>query len=146
MAQKRVQQSPSETAFFTALRRALANKAYPDSEWGADELAAYFLPAHFRFFLRFKRIRENTRKRLDGFFPGMTEYLIARTIYFDRAKRGLTMVEHLDNEQIEQRFLVAEDGSLLGKITGHFRFVMAVPAGQGESPSIPLEKGDVYSS
>lgn len=38
----------------------------------------------FRFFLKFKKVRANTTEKLDSFLPGMTEYMIARTIYFDR--------------------------------------------------------------
>jgi hypothetical protein len=37
------------------------------------------------------------------------------------------MVDHLDNEQIEKTFLFNEDGTLIGQITGHFRFVTASP-------------------
>jgi O-methyltransferase involved in polyketide biosynthesis len=46
------------------------------------------------------------------------------------AQRGLQMVDHLDNEEIERRFLSKEDGSLIGQITGHFRFVLASPKRQ----------------
>ena len=42
-------------------------------------------------------------------------------------QRGLKMVDHLDNEEIERTFLLDENGSLIGQITGHFRFVMATP-------------------
>ena len=40
-------------------------------------------------------------------------------------KRGLRIVEHLDSEEIERRFLTDENGSLIGRMTGHFRFVSA---------------------
>jgi hypothetical protein len=43
------------------------------------------------------------------------------------AQRGLKMLEHLDNEEIEGAFLLDENGSLIGRITGHFRFVLASP-------------------
>ncbi|MGD8753590.1 MAG: SAM-dependent methyltransferase, partial [Anaerolineales bacterium] len=42
-------------------------------------------------------------------------------------QRGLKMVDHLDNEEIERAFLMDEDGSLIGRMTGHFRFVVASP-------------------
>ena len=42
-------------------------------------------------------------------------------------QRGLKMVDHLDNEEIERTFLLNENGSLIGQITGHFRFVLASP-------------------
>ena len=44
-------------------------------------------------------------------------------------QRGLKIVKHLDNEQIEDTFLLDENGSSLGKITGNFRFVVASPKG-----------------
>jgi hypothetical protein len=42
-------------------------------------------------------------------------------------RRGLKIVDHLDNEEIERSFLLDENGSLVGQITGHFRFVLASP-------------------
>ncbi len=40
-------------------------------------------------------------------------------------QRGLKMFDHLDNEEIERTFLLEENGSLIGQITGHFCFVLA---------------------
>jgi methyltransferase (TIGR00027 family) len=84
MTNNGVEQKPSETALFAALRRAIANKDYQNEKFGPDHLADLFLPVHFRFFLRFKKIRANTKDRLNGFLPGLNEYMIARTAYFDR--------------------------------------------------------------
>jgi len=81
--QTKVDQSPSQTALFAALRRTLAHKAYRDQRFGPDNLAEIFLPTYYRFFLMFKSIRENTGRRLDQFMPGLTDYMIARTIFFD---------------------------------------------------------------
>ena len=39
--------------------------------------------------------------------------------------RGLRLVEHLDNREIEEAFLTREDGELIGRMTGHFRLVAA---------------------
>ena len=83
MTDTSVERKPSQTALFTALRRALANLQYPDSRFGVDHLAIHFLPLQFRFFLKFSKVRNNTLVKLDAAFPGMTEYLIARTIWFD---------------------------------------------------------------
>jgi methyltransferase (TIGR00027 family) len=83
MTDKSVEQEPSETAMFAALRRAIAHKEFNNEKFGPDDLAGCFLPPHFRFFLKFKSIRENTKNRLNGFLPGLTEYMIARTAYFD---------------------------------------------------------------
>ncbi len=41
-------------------------------------------------------------------------------------ERGLKVIDHLDNEQIEQK-LLTDEGSLLGHITAQFRFVSASP-------------------
>jgi methyltransferase (TIGR00027 family) len=83
MTDNGVEQKPSETALFAALRRTLAHKKYQNQKFGPDDLAECFLPAHFRFFLKFKKIRANTQEKLNGFLPGLNEYMIARTAYFD---------------------------------------------------------------
>ena len=84
MSKKGVEQKHSETALFAALRRAIANKEFKNEKFGPDDLAEYFLPPHFRFFFKFNRIRANTKNKLNGFLPGLNEYMIARTAYFDR--------------------------------------------------------------
>jgi hypothetical protein len=68
-----VKQKPSETALITALRRTIADKEYQGSRFGPDYLAEYFLPPHFRFFLKFRKIRTNTKEKLDTAFPGLAE-------------------------------------------------------------------------
>ena len=40
-------------------------------------------------------------------------------------KRGLKILNHLDNKEIENTFLLNKNGSLIGQITGWFRFVSA---------------------
>jgi len=84
MANKSVEQKPSESALIAALRRTIANKEYKNEKFGPDFLAVYFLPPYYRFFLRSEKIRANTKNKLASFFPGMNEYLIARTVHFDR--------------------------------------------------------------
>ncbi len=84
MSAKSIEQKPSETALFAALHRAIANKDYQNARFGPDSLAEYFLPPHFRFFIKFKQIRANTKTKLHAVFPGIHEYMIARTAYFDR--------------------------------------------------------------
>lgn len=83
MARGSVTEKPSETALFTALRREMAQHEYPNTLFGPDYLAQVFLPPTFRFFLKFKSIRRSTRAKLEAAFPGMTEYVIARTAHFD---------------------------------------------------------------
>jgi methyltransferase (TIGR00027 family) len=83
MSQKSVEHKPSETAVFAALHRAIANKEFRSDRFGPDYLAEYFLPAHFRFFIKFKKIRINIKKKLKKLLPGLHEYIIARTAWFD---------------------------------------------------------------
>ena len=83
MSNNGVEQKPSETAMFAALRRSLANKEFGDQKFGPDNLAIHFLPPHFRFFLKFKKIQADTKEKLSEALPGLTEYMIARTAYFD---------------------------------------------------------------
>ncbi len=80
MSKKRIEQKPSETALFAALRRAIANKEYENDKFGPDDLSDYFLPPHFRFLLKFKKIRVNIKNKLNRFLPGLNEYMIARTV------------------------------------------------------------------
>ncbi|MCP4359601.1 MAG: SAM-dependent methyltransferase [Chloroflexi bacterium] len=83
MSNNSVEQEPSETAVFAALRRAIAYKEFNNERIGPDFLAEYFLPAHFRFFIKFRRLRANVKDKLHRFLPGLYEYVIARTAYFD---------------------------------------------------------------
>ncbi len=84
MTNQGVEQKPSETAFFAALRRSIANIEFQHAPHGPDDLAGLFLPPLYRFLLKFKPIRENTKNKLDVALPGLTEYMIARTAYFDQ--------------------------------------------------------------
>ena len=43
------------------------------------------------------------------------------------AERNLKMVEYMDNEAIERKYLTDDNGSLIGRMTGNFRFVCASP-------------------
>lgn len=83
MPQKGVDQKPSETALFAALRRTLAHTEYPNQKFGPDHLANSFLPPHFRFFLKFKKIQVDTAEKLEAALPGLNAYMIARTVWLD---------------------------------------------------------------
>jgi len=50
--------------------------------------------------------------------------------YFEQ--RGLRIVDHLDNREIEKAFLLNENGSLIGQINGLFRFVSASPISRSQ--------------
>jgi len=43
-------------------------------------------------------------------------------------QKGFKIVEHLNNNEIEEKFLTDENGSLIGQIVGLFRFVLASSA------------------
>ena len=87
MTEKSVEQKPSKTAEFAALHRAIANKEYNNERLGPDFLAEYFLPSNYRFFIKFNKVRASVKKKLNEAFPGLHEYMIARTAYFDRVFR-----------------------------------------------------------
>jgi len=42
-------------------------------------------------------------------------------------RKGLRVLDHYNNDEIERNFLSREDGTTSGQITGHFRFVTASP-------------------
>ena len=84
MPEKDVESKPSQTALFAALRRAISYNEFNNEQFGPDNLATALLPPYFRFFLKFKKIQANTKEKLDALLPGLTEYMIARTAYFDR--------------------------------------------------------------
>jgi methyltransferase (TIGR00027 family) len=84
MSRRVVERRPSETALFNALRRAIASNESVGQGLGSDDLAVFFLPPHWRFLLRFKRLRANIKERLTVQLPGVQEHVMARTAYFDR--------------------------------------------------------------
>jgi len=83
MSKKGVEKRHSETAIFGALYRAVTNKEFKNERFGPDYLAEYFLPPHFKFFIKFKKIRVDVKNKSDKLTPGMYEYGIARTSFFD---------------------------------------------------------------
>ena len=84
MAKSGVEQKPSKTALFAALHRAIANKELNDERLGPDYMAENFLTPLVRFLIRFKTMRVKAKKKLRVHLPGMHEYIIARTAFFDR--------------------------------------------------------------
>ena len=83
MPKKGVEKKHSETAIFAALYRAVANKEFKNERLGPDYLAEYFLPPHFKFLIKFKKIRANVKNKSNKFTPGAYEYMLARTAFFD---------------------------------------------------------------
>jgi methyltransferase (TIGR00027 family) len=50
------------------------------------------------------------------------------------AQRGFTLIEHLDNSEIEKRYLFDENDALLGHILGAFRFALAKSTFDNKNP------------
>jgi methyltransferase (TIGR00027 family) len=83
MSKKGVEKRHSETAIFAALYRAVANKEFKSEGFGSDYLAEYFLPSRYRFLIKFKKIRASVKNKSNKLTPGMYEYMLARTVFFD---------------------------------------------------------------
>jgi methyltransferase (TIGR00027 family) len=83
MSKREVETKHSKTALFAALYRAIANKEFKNERFGSDYLAEYFIPSHFKFFIKFKKIRANVKNKDRKLTPGMYEYMLARTAFFD---------------------------------------------------------------
>jgi len=83
MTNQHVNRKPSETALMAALRRDLSFHTYQGAPFGPDNMAAYFLPAYFRFLLKIRSVRRNTMDKLETGLPGLQAYMIARTRFFD---------------------------------------------------------------
>ena len=50
-------------------------------------------------------------------------------------QRGLKMIEHLNNDALENRFLTRKDGSLIGKMMAAYGVVSSIPKyGTGVKP------------
>ena len=73
----------SRTAHIAALYRAVANKEFQGREIGGDYLAELFLPFHERLLIKSKRMRARGKAREKRHTPGVYEYMIARTAFFD---------------------------------------------------------------
>jgi len=83
MNDDRTPPKPSETAFMAALRRTIANYEFKHDRLGADYLAATFLDNRTRTLIKYKFIRNLAKTRLNKFMPGIYEFVIARSAYFD---------------------------------------------------------------
>jgi len=113
MSKDGVEKRHSETALFAALYRAIANKEFKNQRLGSDDLAEYFLPSHFKFFIKFNKIRANVKNKSKKLTPGIYEYMLARTAFFDTV-----FIEAL-NKKISQIVLLGA-----GYDTRAYRFAM----------------------
>ena len=65
-----VEQKPSNTAMFAALRRAIAHREFNHEKFGPDYLAENFLPPLARLLIRSNVIRKRVKKKLNRYLPG----------------------------------------------------------------------------
>jgi len=79
----RIEKRASQTAMFAAIHRFIAFKEDNPSFQGPDHLSRFFLTPAARFFLSFKYMRNNIRKKLRKQVPGTYEYVTARTKHYD---------------------------------------------------------------
>jgi len=83
MTAKTVQQAPSHTALGAAFYRAMAHRDATVEGIGADHLAWTFLSGAHRFLVRFGWIRRAILRKSERVTPGIYQYLLARTAFFD---------------------------------------------------------------
>jgi len=100
MSKKGVEQKPSETALFAAIYRTIVNIEKHNDVLGSDYLAECFLPGLLKYLMRFKFIRENFKNKSHKLSPGIYEYVLARTAFFD------TIFKDALNNQIPQIVLL----------------------------------------
>jgi O-methyltransferase involved in polyketide biosynthesis len=83
MSKKRFKIGHSKTALLTAFYRALGNKEFQNQKFGSDDLAEYFLPFYVRFLIKNKKMRTKVKDKYQIRMPGVFEYVMARTAFFD---------------------------------------------------------------
>ena len=76
-------EKPSKTAFRAAWMRAWAHKDFQNQIWGPDFLAECFLPFPIILLIQSEKYREKGKANAIALSPGIYEYVIARTIFFD---------------------------------------------------------------
>lgn len=74
---------PSKTALLAALHRSVAHKEFKSRKFGTDYLAELFLPSYIRFLIKFKKMRAKGKAKGETQTPGLYEYVLARTVFFD---------------------------------------------------------------
>lgn len=109
MTKKGVEQKHSETAIYAALLRVTANKEFANEKFGPD----------YKEFLQTMKKQHAGEKLMFAIEENKIEAYLKQ--------RKLIMIDNLSNKEIEKRILLNESGTLIGKITGLYRFVMASP-------------------
>jgi methyltransferase (TIGR00027 family) len=83
MSKRSAKGRDSQTALLTALYRAVGRKEFQNQKVGSDYLAEYFLPFHIRFLIKSRRLRSRGKEKNKAQMPGVFEYVLARTAFFD---------------------------------------------------------------
>jgi methyltransferase (TIGR00027 family) len=83
ISRRRLKTSHSKTALLTAFYRAVGNKEFQNRKFGSDYLAEIFLPFYVRFLIKSKRMRAKAKDKDQTRMPGVFEYVMARTAFFD---------------------------------------------------------------
>ena len=83
ISKRRLKTSHSKTALLTAFYRAVGNKEFQNRKFGSDYLAEIFLPFYVRFLIKSKRMRAKAKDKDQIRMPGVFEYVMARTAFFD---------------------------------------------------------------
>ena len=83
MSKRSAKGRDSQTALLTTIYRAIGSKEFQNQKVGSDHLAEYFLPSHVRFLIKSKRLRSRGKEKNKAQMPGVFEYVLARTAFFD---------------------------------------------------------------
>ena len=76
-------EKPSKTAYNAAWFRACSHKDFQDQIWGPDFIAEGFLSFPIKLLNKSKKFREKVKAKTNESTPGVYEYIIARTLFFD---------------------------------------------------------------
>lgn len=76
-------EKPSKTAYNAAWFRACSHKDFQDQIWGPDFIAEGFLSFPIKLLNKSKKFREKGKAKTNESTPGVYEYIIARTLFFD---------------------------------------------------------------
>lgn len=76
-------EKPSKTAHNAAWFRACSHKDFQNQIWGPDFIAEGFLSFPIKLLNKSKKFREKGKAKTNESTPGVYEYIIARTLFFD---------------------------------------------------------------
>ena len=127
MSRPGTKNKPSQTALLTAFYRSVGNQEYNLAAVGSDYLAKHFLPLFLKFLIKNRTLRMKGVKKFSKRMPGVFEYVLARTAFFDDI-----FIEALDRKLTQIVFLGA------GYDTRAYRYANS----NAESKIIELDDSD----